>query len=135
MSGIKYNEEQEAYELEYELWGSSVRVLFYVGSESEIMDGIGEIADKLDRINRNKDKIAAVIMREGWYEKGRFPMLDEKKFAESLTIDDAFVDMEEDDGMNAAVIRFIVVSSEGYLKGRLALEIETDNGLEIVGWD
>lgn len=135
MSGIKYNEEQEAYELEYTLWGGQVRVLFYVDSENEIMDGLTEIADKLERINRNKDKIAAVIMREGWYEKGSFPMLDEKKFSDSLSIADAFVDMEEDDGMNAAVIRFIVTSSEGYLKGRLAVEIETDNGMEIVGWD
>lgn len=135
MSGIKYNEEQEAYELDYELWGNSVRVLFYVDSESVIMESIGEIADKLDRINRNKDKIAAVIMREGWHEKGKFPMLDEKKFSDSLIIADAFVDMEEDDGMAAAVIRFIVVSGEGYLKDRLAVEIETDNGMEIVGWD
>lgn len=135
MSGIKYNEEQEAYELEYTLWGGQVRVLFYVDSENEIMDGLTEIADKLERINRNKNKIAAVIMREGWYEKGRFPMLDEKRFSDSLSIADAFVDMEDDDGMNAAVIRFIVTSSEGYLKGRLAVEIETDNGMEIVGWD
>lgn len=135
MSGIKYNEEQEAYELEYSLWGNQVRVLFYVDSENEIMNGLSEIADKLERINRNKSKIAAVIMREGWHEKGRFPMLDEKRFSDSLSIADAFVDMEEDDGMNAAVIRFIVTSSEGYLKGRLAVEIETDNGMEIVGWD
>ncbi len=128
MSQIIYNEEQEAYELPYQLWDGDVTVLFYVEDEQEIMDNIANIADALEKVNRNREKIAEVILRDRKNPAKLKPEL--KKFAEGISLTDVFVDLDEGE----VYIRFVVADQSGYLKDKLEMEFGESIGVEIIGW-
>lgn len=123
MNQIQYNEKQEAYEITYKLWEKEVIIRFYVEEQQEIMDNFSEIAQKLDKVNRNKKKIAEIIADEGYYGGAS------ETLAESLQITSAYVDVDED----GVVVCFNVDSTDGYLPP-LSMELGVDNGIEIVGW-
>lgn len=122
MNQIQYNEKEEAYEITYRLWDNEVTVRFYVEEQQEIMDNFSEIAQKLDKLNRNKKKIAEIISDEGYYGG-----LSET-LAECLQITSAYVDVDED----GVVVCFNVDSTDGYLVP-LTMELGTDNGIEVTG--
>ncbi len=122
MNQIQYNEKEEAYEITYKLWDNEVTVRFYVEEQQEIMDNFSEIAQKLDKLNRNKKKIAEIIADEGYYGG-----LSET-LAECLQITSAYVDVDED----GVVVCFNVDSTDGYLVP-LNMELGTDNGIEVTG--
>lgn len=124
MSNIRYNEKEEAYEIEYKLWGSAATVRFYVDSEQDIMDNFADVAQKLDKLDRNRKKIASLLMDEGYYEGG-----DPDVLAKKLTLENVYVDIDED----GVVVCFTTDSSDGYLSGKIAVEIGADNGIEIIG--
>lgn len=123
MSQIKYNEKEEAFEISYKMWENDVTVRFYVEEEAEIMDNFSEIAQKLDKVNRNKKKIAEIIADDGYYS-GASEILEG-----CLQITSAYIDIDED----GVVVCFYVDSTDGYLKP-LSMELGYDNGIEIVGW-
>lgn len=122
MNQIKYNEKEEAFEIIYKLWEKDVIVRFYVENQQEIMDNFSEIAQKLDRLNRNQKKIAEIISDEGYYGG-----LSET-LADSMKITSAYIDVDDD----GVVVCFNVDSTDGYLQP-LSIELGTDNGIEIVG--
>lgn len=122
MNQIQYNEKEEAYEITYKLWDNAVTVRFYVEEQQEIMDNFSEIAQKLDKLNRNKKKIAEIIADEGYYGG-----LSET-LAECLQITSAYVDVDED----GVVVCFNVDSTDGYLVP-LTMELGADNGIEVTG--
>lgn len=122
MNQIHYNEKEEAYEITYKLWENDVIVRFYVEEQQEIMDNFSEIAQKLDKLNRNKKKIAEIISDEGYYGG-----LSET-LSESLQITSAYVDVDED----GVVVCFNVDSTDGYLVP-LTMELGADNGIEVTG--
>ncbi|MBO5104564.1 MAG: hypothetical protein J6B74_05820 [Ruminococcus sp.] len=122
MNQIHYNEKEEAYEITYKLWENDVTVRFYVEEQQEIMDNFSEIAQKLDKLNRNKKKIAEIISDEGYYGG-----LSET-LSESLQITSAYVDVDED----GVVVCFNVDSTDGYLVP-LTMELGADNGIEVTG--
>lgn len=57
MSNIRYNEEQEAYELPYKLWNETMTVRFYAESESAIMSELPRIAEILETINGSRKSL------------------------------------------------------------------------------
>ncbi|MDE5772216.1 MAG: hypothetical protein K2I06_11430 [Ruminococcus sp.] len=122
MNQIQYNEKEEAYEITYKLWDNAVTVRFYVEEQQEIMDNFSEIAQKLDKLNRNKKKIAEIIADEGYYGG-----LSET-LAECLQITSAYVDVDDD----GVVVCFNVDSTDGYLVP-LTMELGADNGIEVTG--
>ena len=122
MNQIKYNEKEEAFEISYKLWEKDVTIRFYVESQQEIMDNFSEIAQKLDKLNRNRKKIAEIISDEGYYG-GLSETLEN-----SLQITSAYIDLDED----GVVVCFNVDSTDGYLQP-LSMELGTDNGIEIIG--
>lgn len=124
MSQINYNEKEEAYEITYKLWENPVVIRFYVEEEKDIMDNFSEIAQKLDRLNRNRKKIAEIIADEGYYGGAS------ETLAENMQITRAYVDIDED----GVVVCFTVDSLDGYLKP-LAMEFGADNGIEATGYD
>ena len=128
MSQIKYNEQQEAFELPYRLWDKEVTVLFYVESEQEIMDNITVIADALAKIDRNPDKIAEVIVRDV-SAPGRLKP-DPKEFVKGLSITDAFVELDEGE----VYTRFAVADDSSFLRDKLELEFSDSMGVEVIGW-
>jgi len=123
MNHIKYNEKEEAFEITYKLWENEVTVRFYVEEQQEIMDNFSEIAQKLDKVNRNKKKIAEIIISEGYYDGFS------ETLADSLQITSAYIDIDED----GVVVCFYVDNIDGDLTP-LSMELGTDNGIEIVGW-
>lgn len=127
MQKIKYNEEQEAFEIEYELWGRSVTVLLYMEEQEEIMENLSEIADKLGKLDRNKKRIAEVIKRDGRYDKKKFPLITIAELEEKMEIESAFVDMDED----GVVLGATVVTENGALGEGVIVEILSDGALEI----
>lgn len=121
MSNIKYNSEQEAFELPYKLWNNMVTIRFYTESEEDITGNISEIAMKLETINGGKKKIAELIAAEGLY-RGNVDFL--KKV---IRIDDIYADID-DDGITFC---FTVSSEDGYMEPQ-AIELY-DEEFEIVG--
>ncbi len=122
MSNIIYNEKEEAFELPYTLWDKPVTVRFYVEEKSDIMNNIAGIAEKLEKLNRNKKNIAELIINEGYYE-------DEETLKDTLTLESVYVDIDED----GIVVCFSVDSNDGHM-GKLSMELGADNEIEAVGW-
>ena len=50
MSNIKYNEQEEAFELPYKLWNENMTVRFYTDKEADIIKNLKDIAKKLAKI-------------------------------------------------------------------------------------
>lgn len=121
MSNIKYNEEQEAYELPYKLWNEEINVRFYTESEDDIMANLSEIAMKLETINGGKGKLSRMLADDGIYEGSA------DKLAKSIAIDDIYADIDEDE----IVFCFTVSSNDGYMKPQSIELYDTD--FEIIG--
>lgn len=127
MEKIRYNDEQEAFEIDYSLWGDTVTVLLYMEEQEEIMENLADIAEKLEKLDRNKSRIAEIIKRDGRYDKKKFPLLTSAELEAAMTIESAFIDMDED----GAVLGVTVVTENGALGEGVMVEIVGDGGLEI----
>ena len=127
MDKIGYNEEQEAFEIDYELWGKTVTVLFYMEEQAEIIASLSEIADKLGKLDRNKQKIAEVIKRDGCYDKKKFPLLTIAELDSQMEIESAFVDKDED----GVVLGATVTTANGSLGEGVMVEVLEDDALEV----
>ncbi len=121
MSNIKYNEEQEAYELPYKLWDREITVRFYTDSEETIMANLKEIAVKLETINGSKRKLSRMLAEDGIYGGSA------EKLAKSIILDDIYADIDEDE----IVFCFAVSSGDGCMKPQNVELYDTE--LEIVG--
>lgn len=91
---------------------------------------IAEMQDKIARIGRNKEKIARVIIREGFINEADYTQEQLDAFSNSLCIKQMCFDVEED-GVNGL---FTVVDETGVLDGDLNISILSDNSIEIEGW-
>ena len=91
---------------------------------------IAEMQDKLARIGRNKEKIAHVIIREGFINEADYSQEQLDAFANSICIKNLCFDVEED-GVNGL---FTVADETGLLDGNLNISILSDNSIEIEGW-
>lgn len=123
MSNIKYNEEQEAYELPYKMWNKAMTVRFYADSEEDIMSNISAIAMKLETLNGGRKNLAQLIVDEGYYEGDVEPLL------KSLALVSVYVDMDDEE----ITVCFTVNSDDGYLN-ELNGEIYEDE-FELIGWN
>ena len=124
MSNIKYNEHEEAFELPYKIWGNTQTVRFYVEEESEIMNNLSVIAEKLAKVDESKTQIAALLIDEGWYEGGNADAL-----AKILKINNVYVDIDEDE----IVTCFETGTDDGYMQGMVHMELYGEL-FEILGW-
>ena len=124
MNKIKYNEQEEAYEIVYKIGDNDMTVRFYVEEQEDIMENIKNIAGMLDRLNRSKSDIAQLVSDEGYYE-GAAEILEK-----GIILTKAYIDIDEDE----VVLCFSVNSNDGYLRLPLALELY-DGEFEILGWD
>lgn len=121
MSNLKYNEEDESFELPYMLWDKMMKVRFYAESEDDIMNNLSEIAMKIETINGGKNKLSQILADEGLYEGSLESLI------KTIALDDIYADIDED----GVVFCFTVSSSDGYMKTQ---HIELlDYEYEIVG--
>lgn len=123
MSNIKYNEEQEAYELPYKMWDKTVIVRFYADSEEAILGNIKDIAMKLETINGGKGKLARMIADDGLYEGTSDTLI------KNIALDSIYADVDDEE----IVVCFTVSSGDGYMS---PLNVELyDEEFEITGND
>ncbi len=106
MSNIRYNEEQEAYELPYKLWDESLTVRFYAESEAAIMSELSRIAEILETINGSRKKLASLIADSGRYEGAAATL------AKQLVMKSIYLDIDEDE----IVACFTLSSADGYMR-------------------
>lgn len=105
MSNIKYNEEQEAYELPYKLWDNMITVRFYAESEEDIISNLSEIATQLEYVNSNKKTIATLIADEGFYNGA------DEVLIKHICLESIYVDIDDEE----IVVCFTVDSNDGYM--------------------
>lgn len=106
MCKVKYSHGRQAFEIELEVWGRKKKIPIYVDDEKTAADSEQIITEKIDRINRNREKISRIafddysfIIRNDAY---RFPERYEsfkdtfEEFAGKLYISKIFADIYED---------------------------------------
>lgn len=121
MSNIKYNEEQEAFELPYKLWDNMITVRFYTESESDIIENLSDIAVQLETVNGGKSAVAELISDERLYNG------DDDALKDLLCLESVYVDIDEDE----IVVCFTVSTTDGYM---CSVDMELYDGeFEITG--
>ncbi|MBR4627545.1 MAG: hypothetical protein IKO47_07605 [Ruminococcus sp.] len=123
MSNLKYNKQEEAYELPYKLWEKEQTVRFYVEEEAEILNSLAAIAAKLAKLDSSRKLIAKLICDEGLYEGS-----DSEALADNLSLENVYVDI--DDG--EIVVCIDTDSFDGYMPSALHIELYGDD-FEITG--
>lgn len=123
MSNIVYNEKEEAFELPYKIWENMQTVRFYVEDESEIMDNLSAIAQKLAKLDGSRRRIASMLIEENYYEGG-----DTDALVKNLSIENVYVDIDEDE----IVVCIDVDSFDGYMSDPMHIELFGED-FEITG--
>lgn len=92
---------------------------------------IAEMQDKLARISRNKEKIARILIREGWINEADYTKEQLDAFAASLCI----VNVDFDTDADGVSCLFSVTDEMDMLGGTLNISMLPDNSIETEGWD
>ena len=124
MSNIKYNEQEEAYELPYKLWNNTITVRFYTEDEETIMKNLKDIAKKLAKLDGSKSTVAGMLIDEGYYEGG-----SAEELAKILKLENVYVDIDDED----TVVCFDTGTDDGYMQGLAHVELFGEL-FEITGW-
>ena len=124
MSNIKYNEQEEAYELPYKLWDTPQTVRFYVDSEEELMKNLSAIAQKLAKVDGSRQQIAEQVIDDGFYEGG-----DPEALTKVLELRNVYVDFDDGD----IIVCFETGTNDGYMKDFISVELFADM-FEIIDW-
>jgi hypothetical protein len=123
LSNIVYNEKEEAFELPYKIWENMQTVRFYVEDESEIMDNLSAIAQRLAKLDGSRRRIASMLIEENYYEGG-----DTDALVKNLSIENVYVDIDEDE----IVVCIDVDSFDGYMSDPMHIELFGED-FEITG--
>ena len=124
MSNIRYNEQEEAFELPYKLWDKTMTVRFYTENEETIMKKLSDIAKKLAKLDSNKTVISGMLIDEGYYEGS-----NAEELAKILKLENVYVDIDDED----TVVCFDTGTDDGFMQGLAHVELFADI-FEITGW-
>ena len=124
MSNIKYNEQEEAFELTYKLWNNTITVRFYTEDEETIMKNLRDIAKKLAKLDGSKSTVAGMLIDEGYYEGG-----SAEELAKILKLENVYIDIDDED----TVVCFDTGTDDGYMQGLAHVELFGEL-FEITGW-
>ena len=124
MSNIRYNEQEEAFELPYKLWDKTMTVRFYTEDEETIMKKLSDIAKKLAKLDSNKTVISGMLIDEGYYEGS-----NTEELAKILKLENVYVDIDDED----TVVCFDTGTDDGFMQGLAHVELFADI-FEITGW-
>lgn len=124
-TNITYNKKEEAYELPYKLWDSSVTIRFYVDEQQEILDNLTGIAEMLGRVDGNRHKIAEVLASDRYF--GEDETAD--NLEPHICVSSAYFDIDDGD----LTLCLSIASTDDYFFDKLGLEIGSDGGIEITG--
>lgn len=124
MSNIRYNEQEEAFELPYKLWNNTMTVRFYTDSEETIMKKLSDIAKKLAKLDGSKSTVAGMLIDEGYYEGS-----NAEELAKILRLENVYVDIDDED----TVVCFDTGTDDGFMQGFAHVELFGEL-FEITGW-
>ncbi|MBP5578050.1 MAG: hypothetical protein J6X56_01000 [Ruminococcus sp.] len=124
MSNIRYNEQEEAFELPYKLWNNTMTVRFYTDAEDTIMKKLSDIAKKLAKLDGSKSTVAGMLIDEGYYEGS-----NAEELAKILRLENVYVDIDDED----TVVCFDTGTDDGFMQGLAHVELFADI-FEITGW-
>jgi hypothetical protein len=124
VSNIRYNEQEEAYELPYKLWDNTMTVRFYTDSEETIMKKLSDIAKKLAKLDCSKSTVAGMLIDEGYYEGS-----NAEELAKILRLENVYVDIDDED----TVVCFDTGTDDGFMQGSAHVELFGEL-FEITGW-
>ena len=124
MSNIRYNEQEEAFELPYKLWDKTMTVRFYTEDEKAIIDRISEIAKKLARLDSGRSTVAWLLIDEGFYEGS-----DAEALAKLLRLRNVYVDIDDEE----TVVCFDTGTDDGFMQKDVHIELFGEL-FEITGW-
>lgn len=124
MSNIKYNKQEEAYELPYKLWDTEQTVRFYVEDEADIMKHLTAIAAKLAKLDGSRQSIASLLIDDGYYEGG-----DPDALSKILQLRNVYIDLDDED----IVVCFDTGTNDGFMKDFVSVELFADM-FEITDW-
>ncbi len=124
MSNIRYNEQEEAYELPYKLWDNTMTVRFYTDSEETIMKKLSDIAKKLAKLDGSKSTVAGMLIDDGYYEGS-----NAEELAKILRLENVYVDIDDED----TVVCFDTGTDDGFMQGPAHVELFGEL-FEITGW-
>lgn len=121
MCKVKYSHGRQAFEIELEVWGRKKKIPIYVDDEKTAADSENIITEKINRINRNREKISRIVFDYYSLEISsiayRLPEPYEsfkdtfEEFAGKLYISKIFADIYED---GEITIYFTVKSRKKY---------------------
>lgn len=86
------------------------------------------LSEKLERIGRNREKLAKIIIRDGWVDEADHTEEELKKFAENLNIVRIEFDAEE------KTVTLVVSDSCNIMESKLSIVMYEDNSIETEGW-
>jgi len=124
VSNIRYNEQEEAYELPYKLWDNTMTVRFYTDSEETIMKKLSDIAKKLAKLDGSKSTVAGMLIDDGYYEGS-----NAEELAKILRLENVYVDIDDED----TVVCFDTGTDDGFMQGSAHVELFGEL-FEITGW-
>ena len=124
MSNIRYNEQEEAFELPYKLWNNTMTVRFYTDAEDTIMKKLSDIAKKLAKLDGSKSTVAGMLIDEGYYEGS-----NAEELAKILRLENVYVDIDDED----TVVCFDTGTDDGFMQGLAHVELFGEL-FEITGW-
>ncbi len=124
MSNIKYNEQEEAFELPYKLWNENMTVRFYTDKEADIIKNLKDIAKKLAKLDSSKSTLAGMLIDEGYYEG-----CNADELAKILKLENVYVDIDDEEN----VVCFDTGTDDDYMQGLAHVELFGEL-FEITGW-
>ena len=93
MVQLQYNPKKQQFEFQYELWGRKLKMRVLSDNGQAVENSLDDIIDKLERINRNKVKIAGILMDDTFCETLGDTA---EEFAEGLRITSVRINVCED---------------------------------------
>lgn len=122
MNAIRYNDAEEAFEINYKIWNNEMTVRFYVEDQQKIIDNLSTVAQALAKLDGGRKKVCESIVNDGYYTDA-IELLEK-----SIRLLSVYVDIDEE----GVVLCFTVECSDGYL-APLSIELYEDE-FEPVGW-
>lgn len=61
MCKVKYSQRRQIFYIELEVWGKNKKIPIYVDDEKTAVESEQIITEKIDRINRNREKLSRMV--------------------------------------------------------------------------
>lgn len=142
MCKVRYNRHRQTFELKLEVWGKNKRIPICTGDGKIAADSKQIITEKIDRINRNREKLSRMVFddhsaymsrildNDYHFTKSYEPFNDTfEEFADNLYISEIYADIYKN---GEITIVFTVKSRKKYqFEASAEFELHMDNSINM----